>query len=78
MEQKNYMEYEHSPYEMASKLLEFNRDFLDEYELLLEELNYLTELFDKLRKSEEFEIIAHYLDRMFMDSVFKNQLEVKE
>lgn len=68
-------EYEYTPHEMASKLLEFNRDFLDEKELLLEELEYLTELFDKLQKSEEFEIIAHYLDRMFMDSAFKNQLE---
>lgn len=68
--------YEHTPYEMSSKLLEFNRDFLDDMELLSEEVKYVAELFEELQKSEKFEILAHYLDRMFMDSVFKNQLEI--
>lgn len=67
--------YEYTPYEMASKLLEFNRDFSDDKESLLEEVEYVAELFDKLQKSEEFEVLAHYLDLMFMDNVFKNQLE---
>ena len=67
--------YEYTPYEMASKLLEFNRDFMDDKEELLEECKYVAELFEELQKSEKFEILAHYLDRMFMDSAFKNQLE---
>ena len=70
--------YEHNPYKMASKLLEFNRDFSDDYESLLDELDYLTELFEKLQKSEEFEVLAHHLDRMFSDSKFKNELDTNE
>ena len=72
---ENIQEYEYTPYEMASKLLEFNRDFMDNKEELLEECKYVAELFEELQKSEKFEILAHYLDRMFMDSAFKNQLE---
>lgn len=68
--------YEHTPYVMARKLLEFNRDFSDDEELLLEEIEYLAELFEELQKSEKFEVLAHYLDKMFMDSAFKNQLEI--
>ena len=69
------MKYEYTPYEMASKLLEFNRDFMDDKEELLEECKYVAELFEELQKSEKFEILAHYLDRMFMNSVFENELE---
>ena len=69
------MEYEYTPYQMASKLLEFNRDFMDDKEELLEECKYVAELFEELQKSEKFEILVHYLDRMFMDSVFENELE---
>lgn len=64
-------EYEFTPREMAEKLMEFNRDFSDEKEQIAEETDYVTELFEKLQKSEEFEILAHHLDKMFMDVVFE-------
>jgi hypothetical protein len=63
-------EFEYTPEQMAEKLIEFNRDFSDDAELLAEEKVYVAELFDKLQKSEEFEILAHHLDLMFMDKVF--------
>lgn len=63
-------EFEYTPEQMAEKLIEFNRDFGDDVELLAEEKVYVAELFDKLQKSEEFEILAHHLDLMFMDKVF--------
>lgn len=63
-------EFEYTPEQMAEKLIEFNRDFGDDAELLAEEKVYVAELFDKLQKSEEFEILAHHLDLMFMDKVF--------
>lgn len=63
-------EYEHTPREMAEKLMEFNRDFSDD-EVIASEVDYITELFDELQKSEKFNAMAHHLDLMFMDSVFK-------
>ena len=48
--------YEHTPTQMAEKLLEFNRDFSDSAE--------------DIQNSNEFNILAHYLDTMFMDEVF--------
>ena len=65
------MEYEYTPREMAEKLMEFNRDFSDNEEDIKEEIEYVTELFDKLQKSDEFNVLAHHLDLMFMDDVFK-------
>ena len=67
-------EYEFTPREMAEKLLEFNRDFstdsCDGEEEQKKELEVVTELFDKLQKSDEFNILALHLDLMFMDSAF--------
>ncbi len=56
---------------MADKLMEFNRDFSDDSETIAEEAEYLIGVFDKLKKSEDFNILAHHLDTMFMDGVFK-------
>lgn len=56
---------------MADKLMEFNRDFSDDSETIAEEAEYLTGVFDQLKKSEDFNILAHHLDTMFMDSAFK-------
>lgn len=64
------MEFEHTPQEMAEKLMEFNRDFSDNEEEIKSETEYVTELFEKLQKSEEFNVLAHHLDLMFMDSAF--------
>lgn len=63
--------YEHTPRQMAEKLMEFNRDFSDNQEEVEYETEYVTELFEKLQKSEEFNVLAHYLDIMFMNDVFK-------
>ena len=64
-------DYEYTPRQMAEKLMEFNRDFSDiDYDEFDIETDYLTELFEKLQKSEEFNVLAHHLDLMFMDSVF--------
>ena len=63
--------FENSPKKMAEKLMEFNRDFSDSEEEIEEETVYVAELFDKLQKSEEFEILARHLDVMFTDSTFK-------
>lgn len=65
------MEYEYTPREMAEKLMEFNRDFSDNEEEIKEETEYVAELFDKLQKSDKFNILAHHLDLMFMDEMFK-------
>ena len=65
-------EYEHTPRQMAEKLMEFIRDFSDYEEDIKIETDYVTELFDKLQKSDEFNVLAHHLDIMFMDEVFKN------
>lgn len=63
-------EYEYTPTQMAEKLLEFNRDFSDSAEDIQNEKEYVAELFEKLQNSNEFNILAHYLDTMFMDEVF--------
>jgi cell shape-determining protein MreC len=63
--------FEHTPREMAEKLLEFIRDFSDTEEDIEMETEYITELFDKLQKSDEFSALAAHLDIMFMDEVFK-------
>lgn len=63
-------EYEYTPMQMAEKLLEFNRDFSDSAEDIQNEKEHMTELFEKLQNSNEFNILAHYLDTMFMDEVF--------
>ena len=64
------MDYEHTPRQMAEKMLEFIRDFSDYEEEIKEETEHLTKLFDKLQKSDEFNVLAHHLDNMFMDSAF--------
>ena len=66
------MEYEHSPREMAEKLLEFNRDISDDRGELETEVEYVTELFERLQKSSEFNALALHLDIMFMDAAFDN------
>ena len=63
-------EYEHTPTQMAEKLLEFNRDFSDSTEDIQNEKEHVAELFEKLQNSNEFNILAHYLDTMFMDEIF--------
>nr|DAG16455.1 MAG TPA: hypothetical protein [Caudoviricetes sp.]DAZ14448.1 MAG TPA: hypothetical protein [Caudoviricetes sp.] len=63
-------EYEHTPMQMAEKLLEFNRDFSDDTEDIQNEKECVAESFEKLQNSNEFNILAHYLDTMFMDEVF--------
>lgn len=68
------MEFEHTPGQMAAKLMGFIRDFstdasCDEYEQKIE-LEHVTALFDKLQKSEEFNILVHHLDIMFAHSEF--------
>lgn len=65
------MIYEYTPEESAQKLLEFNRDFSDTMDGYDEELQFVAELFSDLQKSEKFEVLAHYLDLMFMDDIFK-------
>ena len=64
-------DFEQTSKEMADKLMEFNRDFSDDSETIAEEAEYLIGVFDKLKKSEDFNILAHHLDTMFMDGVFK-------
>lgn len=63
-------EYEHNPRQMAEKLMEFNRDFSDDAEEIARETEYVAELFEKLQQSSEFNVLAHYLDIMFMKDVF--------
>lgn len=63
-------DYEHTPYEMANKLMEFIRDFSDDEELIKEETIYVAEMFSELQESEEYNALIHYLDRMFMSSIF--------
>lgn len=53
------MEFEHTPREMAEKLMEFNRDFSTDStcgeENEEKELCYVAELLEKLQESEEFD-----------------------
>lgn len=64
-------EYEHTPREMAEKLMEFNRDFSDNSVDISKETIYLEDIFAELQKSNKFDILAHHLDEMFMNSVFE-------
>lgn len=41
-------EYEHTPREMAEKLMEFNRDFSDSEADISEEIKYLEDMFEEL------------------------------
>lgn len=58
------MEYEHTPRQMAEKLMEFNRDFSDNEDDVKSETEYLIKLFDELQNSEQFNVLAHHLDIM--------------
>lgn len=62
--------FENSSYDMARKLMEFIRDFSDNEEDIKSEIIYLTELFDKMKETTEYNALMHYLDIMFMDSAF--------
>lgn len=64
------MEYEHTPRQMAEKLMEFNRDFSDNEDDVKSETEYLIKLFDELQNSEQFNVLAHHLDIMFMNDAF--------
>lgn len=64
------MTYEHTPKEMAKKLMEFNRDFSDDAEEIQKETEHVTKLFEKLQNSKEFNVLAYHLDIMFMDDIF--------
>lgn len=63
-------DYEFTPREMAEKLMNFIRDMGDDEDQIEQEKEYVAELFNELQRSEKFEILAHYLDLMFMDNVF--------
>lgn len=67
------MEYEHTPQQMAEKLMEFNRDFSDNEDDVKSETEYLIKLFDELQNSEQFNVLAHHLDIMFMNDAFKQK-----
>ena len=64
-------EYEFTPEQSAEKLMEFIRDMADDQEQIEQGKEYIAESFDELQRSEKFEVLAHYLDLMFMDSAFK-------
>lgn len=66
------MNYEHTPKQMAEKLMEFIRDISDDEEDIKEETEYVAEAFEKLQNSEELNVnaLAHHLDLMFMNSAF--------
>ena len=66
------MDFEHTSTEMAEKLMEFIRDFSDSDEEIKEEVKYITEAFEKLKKSDDLAINALicHLDIMFMDKAF--------
>ena len=63
-------EYEHTPRQLAEKLMNFIRDIGYDEDQIEQEKEYVAELFNELQRSEKFEILAHYLDLMFMDNVF--------
>lgn len=64
------IQFENSSYDMARKLMEFIRDFSDNEEDIKSEIIYLTELFDKMKETTEYNALIHHLDIMFMDSAF--------
>lgn len=63
-------DYEFTPRQSAEKLMNFIRDMGDDEDQIEQEKKYIAELFNELQRSEKFEILAHYLDLMFMDNVF--------
>lgn len=63
-------DYEFTPRQSAEKLMNFIRDMGDDEDQIEQEKEYIAELFNELQRSEKFEILAHYLDLMFMDNVF--------
>lgn len=63
-------EYEHTPRQSAEKLMNFIRDMGDDEDQIEQKKEYVAELFNELQRSGKFEILAHYLDLMFMDNVF--------
>ena len=63
-------DYEFTPRQSAEKLMNFIRDMGDDEDQIEQEKEYIVELFNELQRSEKFEILAHYLDLMFMDNVF--------
>lgn len=67
------MTFEHTPTEMAEKLMEFIRDFSDNDEDIKSEIEYMTDAFTKLQQTDDLELsaLANHLDIMFMNSVFK-------
>ena len=50
--------------------MEFNRDFSDNEDDVKSETEYLIKLFDELQNSEQFNVLAHHLDIMFMNDAF--------
>jgi len=64
------MKFEHTPREMAEKLMEFIRDISDDEQELKYETEYMTEVFEKLQMSAEYNALVNHLDLMFMDSIF--------
>lgn len=63
-------DYEFTPRQSSEKLMNFIRDMGDDEDQIEQEKEYIAELFNELQRSEKFEILAHYLDLMFMDNVF--------
>lgn len=63
-------DYEFTPRQSAEKLMNFIRDMGDDEDQIEQEKEYIAELFNELQRSQKFEILAHYLDLMFMDNVF--------
>ena len=71
--EKERNDFEHTPRQMAEKLIEFQRDFTDGWDdekAISCETKCLEKLFGELQKSEEFEILAYHLDDMFCNGVF--------
>lgn len=63
-------DYEFTPRQSAEKLMNFIRDMGDDEDQIEQEKEYIAELFNELQRPQKFEILAHYLDLMFMDNVF--------
>lgn len=68
-------EFEHTPREMANKLLFFNYYLSDDRDEVIEELESVTETFAKLQKSKEFNALMHHLDVMFASNEFDRMFE---
>lgn len=68
-------EFEHTPREMANKLLFFNYYLSDDRDEVIEELESVTETFTKLQKSKEFNALMHHLDVMFASNEFDRIFE---